>query len=104
VTTVSTHVLDSVAGMPASGLDIVLSDRTGVFIEAATTDADGRVAWGLDLEPGDHVLRFATGEWFAAADRDTFYPEVGLTVALTGEHVHVALLLGPYSYTTYKGS
>jgi 5-hydroxyisourate hydrolase len=104
MTTVSTHVLDSVTGQPAGGLDIVLSDEAGVFIEAATTDTDGRVEWGLDLDPGGYGLRFATGEWFAAAGRDSFYPVVALTVALTGEHAHVALLLGPYSYTTYKGS
>ncbi|MET0468999.1 MAG: hydroxyisourate hydrolase [Aeromicrobium sp.] len=105
MTTVSTHVLDSALGLPAAALDVVLTTVDGVFLAAATTDADGRIAWGHDLDPGDHVLTFATGEWFGAAERDTFFPTVTLTVTVgADDHVHVALLLGPYSYTTYKGS
>jgi 5-hydroxyisourate hydrolase len=104
MTTVSTHVLDSALGLPAAGLDVVLATADGVFLAAATTDDDGRIVWGHDLDPGSAVLTFATGEWFGAAERATFFPSVTLTVALSGEHAHVALLLGPYSYTTYKGS
>ncbi|MET0932047.1 MAG: hydroxyisourate hydrolase [Aeromicrobium sp.] len=104
MTTVSTHVLDSALGLPAVGLDVVLTRADGTFLAAATTDADGRIAWAADLDPGDHVLTVATGEWFAAADRETFFPAVTLTVTLSAEHTHVALLLGPYSFTTYKGS
>ncbi|MET0448104.1 MAG: hydroxyisourate hydrolase [Aeromicrobium sp.] len=104
MTTVSTHVLDSVLGLPAAGLDVVLATADGTFLAAATTDADGRIAWVADVDTGDYVLTFATGEWFAAAERDTFFPAVTLTVTVSDEHTHVALLLGPYSYTTYKGS
>lgn len=104
MTTLSTHVLDAALGRPASGVDVVLAGGDGTFIAAATTDADGRIGWVHDLDPGSHSLTFATGEWFAAADRDTFFPGVTLTVALDGDHTHVALLLSPFSYTTYKGS
>jgi len=104
MTTLSTHVLDAALGVPAAGLDVVLAGAEGVFIAAATTDADGRIAWAHDVDPGPHSLTFATGEWFAAADRATFYPSVTLTVALDDDHTHVALLLSPFSYTTYKGS
>jgi 5-hydroxyisourate hydrolase len=104
MTTLSTHVLDSALGMPAVGIDVVLADGEGVFIAAATTDHDGRIAWAHDVDPVPHVLTFATGEWFAAADRTTFYPSITLTVVPDGDHTHVALLLSPFSYTTYKGS
>jgi 5-hydroxyisourate hydrolase len=104
MTTLSTHVLDSALGLPAAGLDVVLAGADGTFLAAATTDADGRIAWADDVDPGDHTLTFATGEWFGAAERATFFPAVTLTVALADEHTHVALLLGPYSFTTYKGS
>jgi 5-hydroxyisourate hydrolase len=104
MTTLSTHVLDSVVGLPAAGLDVVLADASGTFLAAATTDADGRIAWVADLDPGTYVLTFATGEWFAGAQRETFFPAVTLTAALADDHTHVALLLGPYSYTSYKGS
>jgi 5-hydroxyisourate hydrolase len=102
MTTCSTHVLDAALGVPASGLEVTL---TGAGTDlAATTDDDGRISWPGELDPGTYVLRFATGTWFAAADRETFYPEVQLMVQLGGSHTHVALLLSPFSYTTYKGS
>lgn len=104
MTTLSTHVLDAALGEPASGLDIVLTAGDGTFIAASTTDGDGRVDWARDVDPGIHTLTFATGEWFDAAGRATFFPTVTIDVALDGAHAHVALLLSPFSYTTYKGS
>lgn len=104
MTTLSTHVLDAALGQPAAGLDVVLAGGDGTFIAAATTDHDGRIAWAHDVDPGVHTLTFATGEWFAAADRATFFPAVTLTVMLDDAHAHVALLLSPFSYTSYKGS
>ncbi|SDK78233.1 5-hydroxyisourate hydrolase [Nocardioides sp. YR527] len=103
-TTVSTHVLDAALGRPAAGLDLILvlpddSART------ATTDADGRVRFEGEVLPGPHILTFATGPWFAEQDRETFFPEVSVGFTVTaGEHHHVALLLSPFSYTTYRGS
>jgi 5-hydroxyisourate hydrolase len=49
---------------------------------------------------------FDTGAWFAAQDRDTFYPEVVLAFAVRepAEHHHVPLLLAPFAYSTYRGS
>ncbi|RPF20629.1 hydroxyisourate hydrolase [Myceligenerans xiligouense] len=70
----------------------------------ATTDDDGRIAWGDLPGPGTYTLELATGDWFAAQDRDTFYPRVVLEVALGTAHTHVALLLSPFAYTTYRGS
>lgn len=104
MTTLSTHVLDAALGHPAAGLDVVLADGEGTFLAAATTDPDGRIAWAIDVDPGIHTLTFATGEWFAAAARETFFPAVTLTVSLADDHSHVALLLSPFAYTTYKGS
>ena len=58
-----------------------------------------------ELPAGEHTLRFATGPCFAAQDRDTFFPAVTVTVSLPGgERTHVALLLSPFAYTTYRGS
>lgn len=104
MTTLSTHVLDAATGEPARDLTVVLDD--GATGETGTTDADGRHRFEAELAPGTHRLTFATGAWFAAQDRDTFHPEV--TVAFVVEpgraHLHVPLLLSPYSYTTYRGS
>jgi 5-hydroxyisourate hydrolase len=102
MTTCSTHVLDAALGVPASGLEVTLTGADAAL--AAVTDGDGRISWPGELDPGTYVLRFATAPWFAAADRETFFPEIQLVVDLGGPHTHVALLLSPFSYTTYKGS
>ncbi|NHA67109.1 hydroxyisourate hydrolase [Phycicoccus flavus] len=106
MSTLSTHVLDAALGVPAAGLDLVLRDASGSVLEEARTDADGRVRFAATVDAGDIALEFATGPWFAAAGRDTLYPVVRLDVTVDGDrpHHHLALLLAPYSYTTYRGS
>lgn len=104
MTTCSTHVLDAALGRPADTMDVVLSGD-GVTA-SATTDADGRIRFAEDLTAGIHRLTFATGPWFATSGRDTFFPSIDVTFEVKPEeqHYHVALLLGAYSYTTYRGS
>ena len=72
------------------------------------TDADGRVGDLLTAPPGPgvHWLRFDTAAYFAATGQAGFHPEVTVAfeVADGRRHVHVPLLLSPYSYTTYRGS
>ncbi|RBY87701.1 hydroxyisourate hydrolase [Blastococcus sp. TF02A-30] len=100
----STHVLDAVLGRPAAGVDVVLALPDG-STAAGTTDADGRVRLDVDLPRGEHELRFATGPWFAAQQRATFFPSVTVPFVVADDrHHHVALLLSPFSYTTYRGS
>jgi len=101
MTTLSTHVLDAALGRPAAGLDVTL-DGAGTV----TTDDDGRVRFEGGLAPGTHTLTYATGEWFAAHDRETFFPSTQLTFEVEPgrPHLHVALLLSPYSCTAYRGS
>ena len=104
MSTFSTHVLDAVLGRPAAGMDVVLTRPDG-STTALRTDDDGRARVDDDLPAGEHTVRFATGPWFADRQRDTFFPAVTVTVALPdGEHTHVALLLSPFAYTTYRGS
>ncbi len=104
MTSCSTHVLDATLGRPATALRVVLTAADAVL--EAVTDADGRIRFVADLPAGTHRLTFATGPWFAAADRDTYFPSIDVTFEVKSEeeHHHVALLLGPYSYTTYRGS
>jgi 5-hydroxyisourate hydrolase len=98
MTTITTHVLDTALGRPAAGVPVVLEGFGG-----AVTDADGRAALGK-VEPGTHRLTFDVAEYFG--ERDAFYPEVTVTfvVAPGEDHYHVPLLLGPFGYTTYRGS
>ena len=108
---ISTHVLDTTRGRPATGLAVTLRRRApdGAWsvVGRAVTDADGRVK---ELAPGplangDYRLEFATGEYFKASGTAVFYPEVFVTFATTDgdTHLHVPLLLSPFGYSTYKG-
>lgn len=104
MTSVSTHVLDAALGRPAVGVSVTLTLPDG-STKSGRTDADGRARVDGGLSAGTHVLAFATGDWFAAHGRETFYPEVTVSFTVTeGEHHHVALLLSPFAYTTYRGS
>ncbi|MEZ0491613.1 hydroxyisourate hydrolase [Kineococcus sp. TBRC 1896] len=106
MTSLSTHVLDAVTGTPAAGIGLDVTDADGAPAASGRTDDDGRARLAEDLAPGTYRLRFATGEWFAAAGRETFHPEVvvAFTVTAGREHLHVPLLLSPFAYSTYRGS
>lgn len=113
MSTITSHVLDQSRGTPAAGVKVTLQvRRDGAWHSVGTSisDGDGRVR---DLLPtgqspmvGEYRLSFATGEYFAAAGIATFYPQVTIAfdVADATQHYHVPLLLGPWGYTTYRGS
>ena len=101
---VTTHVLDAATGRPAAGLAVRLETADGKVGAEARTDGDGRARDLGRPAPGVHRLVFATGEWFTAAGRETFYPEVVVTFTLGEGHHHVPLLLSPFAYSTYRGS
>jgi 5-hydroxyisourate hydrolase len=103
---VSTHVLDAVAGRPASGIAVRLYAGEELLGEGVT-DHDGRCRLTDEATvAGAHRLVFGTGPWFVEQGRDTFWPEVVLTFVVQepGEHHHVPLLLSPFAYSTYRGS
>jgi 5-hydroxyisourate hydrolase len=110
--TVSTHILDAVAGAPARGVPVELSvrdDRGWRPVESGVTDADGRLRFAAETAGGVYRLTFATGLYFSDQGRVGFYPEVIITFSADpGDdglgHVHVPLLLSPYAYSTYRGS
>lgn len=105
MTTLSTHVLDAGLGTPAAGVAVSLTGPSDELLATAATDVDGRVRFAPDLGPGTHRLHFATGAYFRTGGRDHLHPEVVVAVAVDDRpHLHVALLLGPWSYTTYRGS
>lgn len=119
---ITCHILDQTTGLPAASVLVTLtllrpSSPTVLF--TARTSADGRIAtWDAQAGPplaeifqklheGRMVwsLKFATGEYFG--EGNTFFPEVEVKFFVEekgGGHYHVPLLLGPWSYTTYRGS
>jgi 5-hydroxyisourate hydrolase len=109
---ISTHVLDTMRGTPAAGLDVELSRRepngNWKSIGQAVTDSDGRVREFSedDLEPGEYRLEFATQPYFDRSGLSAFYPQVTVVFNLEdpSENLHVPLLLSPFGYTTYRGT
>ena len=98
MSTLSTHVLDTAQGRPATGVRVSLESRSGTPLAEAVTDHDGRVgSLGGELTLGDYVLRFETA--------GPFFPEVVVVFTIADErHHHVPVLLSPYGYSTYRGS
>lgn len=110
-TGITTHVLDLGEGRPAEGVAATLWRQNGSGWESlgeGKTDADGRIAhWsGITLNAGTYRLSFATGDWFSAQSRETFYPVVDIVFSVdeTADHYHVPLLLNRWGYSTYRGS
>ena len=110
---VTTHVLDTMRGLPAPGVPVLLERVTADGLETlgrGVTDSDGRLRdllpEGEGLDAGTYRLSFDTGVYFAATAVEGFYPEVSIVFAAReGEpHYHVPLLLSPYGYSTYRGS
>lgn len=110
--TITTHVLDTARGRPASGVPVVLEkdqdDEWRVMVKGET-DADGRVknfTTASSLSPGVYRLVFDTGTYFEKAGVKAFYPQVVIMFeTAAGEpSYHVPLLLNPFGYSTYRGS
>lgn len=111
---ISTHVLDTARGWPASGVPVVLELREAQEwreIARSETDGDGRVRQLLppeSLVAGTWRLTFEVGKYFAAREVESFYPVVSVVFFVRDpdpdQHYHVPLLLSPYGYSTYRGS
>lgn len=124
---ITCHVLDTTTGKPAAGIEVHLTVLEPAIENStqweARTNADGRVpAWtahGDDLNEQvrkirdghqENVtemkwrLRFHTEPYYGKGN--TMWPQVDLVFSakLTEKHYHVPLLLGPWGYTTYRGS
>jgi 2-oxo-4-hydroxy-4-carboxy-5-ureidoimidazoline decarboxylase len=112
---ISTHVLDTVAGKPASAIKVALYEvggsATALLVET-TTNADGRtdapLVSGAPLRIGTYRLDFHVGPHFAGAGAaDPPFLDVvpiQFSVAEPEGHYHVPLLVTPWSYSTYRGS
>ena len=102
---ITTHVLDTAQGKPASGVAVRLElsgEHGWVLAGDGITDADGRLRTLVTgpLQPGTYRLTFQTRAHSA------FFPEVSITfeVVDASAHYHVPLLLSPFGYSTYRGS
>lgn len=109
MTTLSTHVLDTMHGKPAAGMQLWLEAADGEALFAGETNADGRCPGLPDLAPGRYALAFAVAEYFAGEGvtlpDPPFLGDVRIAFGVSEEgHYHVPLLVSPFAYSTYRGS
>ncbi|MGL5075755.1 MAG: hydroxyisourate hydrolase [Waterburya sp.] len=118
----TTHVLDTANGCPASGiaialwkleLDSSLNLDTTLLLKTTKTNHDGRtdqpLLTGKELETGVYELVFSVGNYFArySDHPDPFFLDqipIRFGISEIEAHYHVPLLVTPWSYSTYRGS
>jgi 2-oxo-4-hydroxy-4-carboxy-5-ureidoimidazoline decarboxylase len=114
----STHVLDTHSGGPAAGIAVELVELSGLgasrVVTRAVTNADGRtdrpLIGGRPVPIGRYELTFSVGDYFAARQvamsDPPFLDRIPLCFAVSEPegHLHVPLLVTPWSYATYRGS
>ncbi len=111
----TTHVLDTMHGKPASGMRfdlLMLHGDHSHHVLTANTNADGRTETPLldgdRFHLGAYELVFYVAPYFErlGVDLETpFLDLVPIRFTMTEQaHYHVPLLVSPYGYSTYRGS
>jgi 5-hydroxyisourate hydrolase len=114
----TTHVLDTMRGVPAAGvhIDVFLLGPNDAYhpLKEVVTNADGRtdrpLLEGEALVAGVYELHFHVADYFraheAALPEPPFLDVVPIRfgIADPSRHYHVPLLASPYGYSTYRGS
>ena len=114
----STHVLDTMHGCPAAGMQVELYAMHGdsaTLVKRLTLNADGRTAGGPlygdgELEQGTYRLVFGVAAYFkgkgVTLPEPNFLGRVTLDFGVSNpeQHYHVPLLVSPWAYSTYRGS
>jgi len=114
----STHVLDTHSGRPAEGVAVELVELSDLgasrVVTRMITNADGRTDQALiyhrPVPIGRYELTFSVGDYFAgrqvATSDPPFLDQIPLRFSVSAPegHLHVPLLVTPWSYTTYRSS
>ena len=110
----STHVLDTTVGKPASNLEIALyykDDGEFKLLKTIKTNNDGRCDQPLleneYLIKGAYELVFEVADYFTTQNVESrFLQDVVIRFHINDatQNYHVPLLITPFSYSTYRGS
>jgi 5-hydroxyisourate hydrolase len=112
----STHVLNTSAGIPASGMRIELhrlENGNKIAISDRVTNRDGRtdvpMLSGNAMIAGKYRLLFHVADYFrsvATLDAGKFLDVVPILFVIEdpAANYHVPLLVSPWAYSTYRGS
>ena len=113
----TTHVLDTARGSPASDLSVDLFRLDGdvpVLMKTTKTNDDGRcdapLLDGDALQKGRYQLLFKVAAYLRRSGAELpeipFLDDVVINFGINDpkQHYHVPLLLSAYGYSTYRGS
>jgi len=114
---ITTHVLDTARGRPASGIKVELFRLTGEnreLLASALTNDDGRceapLVHGAEMSAGHYELVFHASDYLRSTCADTseilFLDQIPIRFGIhdADQHYHIPLLLSPFGYSTYRGS
>jgi hydroxyisourate hydrolase len=104
----TTHVLDTMRGIPAAGMTIELrSLDQSKMLKTVQTNSDGRtdapLLAGNEMTAGNYELIFHVGDYFGERRFLDRVP-VRFVVSDAAAKHHVPLLVSPWAYSTYRGS
>ena len=111
--TLSTHILDTSIGLPATNVPVLCDEHVEGewrLIAKGLTDEDGRVKGLHGEQPlkvgGVYRLTFLTTPYFDSKQLKSLYPKDAVEFEVDGDRTHylVPLLLNPFGYSTYRGS
>jgi 2-oxo-4-hydroxy-4-carboxy-5-ureidoimidazoline decarboxylase len=114
----STHVLDTHSGKPAAGIAVELVELSDLgasrVVTRTITNSDGRtdtpLIGGRPVPIGCYELTFRVASYFAERNvpmsDPPFLDQIPLRFSVSDPegHLHVPLLVTPWSYATYRGS
>jgi 5-hydroxyisourate hydrolase len=113
----TTHVLDTASGKPATGMriDLAVLEPSGArHLKTIHTNADGRTDAPLladeSMRAGNYELVFHVGDYFRSRGSALADPPfldrvpVRFGIADTAANYHVPLACSAWSYSTYRGS
>ena len=111
----TTHVLDTASGSPASGVQINLwrlDNEDRFLLKKVFTNSDGRTDEPLlnaeEFKAGKYEIIFHVGNYFAkkTGAQSSFLDEIPVRFGIADQTAsyHVPLLVSPWSYSTYRGS
>ncbi|MEQ1919465.1 MAG: hydroxyisourate hydrolase, partial [Elusimicrobiota bacterium] len=91
MSTITTHILDTSIGRPASGVTIILAKGSGGgwhTVGRGTTDIDGRckalLKGNAKLKKGTYRLTFGVSSYFKRTRRVAFYPTGSIVFTVRG--------------------
>ncbi len=105
---ITTHVLDTAKGCPATNITVTLEylDKDNWHLIAkGHTDKDGRIMNWMDndAKKGEYRITFETAKYH---NNKGFFPSITINFIIENpeQHYHVPLLLSPFGFSTYRGS